>query len=151
MTKNKLTPILQLILAIVVVELVGFCSSLWPATLPVNTPCSTRRPCRRRARCSVRSGSCSTCSWALLFFWFYGPTQTTSLSVQPWGSLSFSCFLTFCGVFSFSAAAPSGWRPSSSCFWTRRSLPASSGLEKSPIWPRASWFPTSSGFCSPPI
>ena len=28
MTKNKLTPILQLILAIVVVELVGFCSSL---------------------------------------------------------------------------------------------------------------------------
>ena len=30
-------------------------------------------------------------------------------------------------------------------------IAASSGLEKSPIWPRASWFPTSSGFCSPPI
>ena len=28
MTKNKLIPILQLILAVVVVELVGFCSSL---------------------------------------------------------------------------------------------------------------------------
>ena len=121
MTKNKLIPVLQLILAIVVVELVAFAPHFWPVTSPANTPCSTRRPCPRPAQYSGLSGLCSTCSWASPFFWFYGPIRTTGSSVPLQGLFVHPAApQLFVEYPLFRRQAPSGWRPLSSCFWTRQ-------------------------------
>ncbi len=151
MTKNKLIPILQLILAVVVVELVGFCSSLLAGDIAGKYAMLNKAPLSP-------PGSVFGPVWIVLYllmgiaiFLVLRTNTDEKLKRSAAGLFVIQLLLNFLWSILFLAAAPSGWQPWLSCSWTRRSSPVLCGLKRSPLWLRASWCPTSSGFCSLPI
>ena len=148
MTKNKLIPILQLILAVVVVELVGFCSSLLAGDIAGKYAMLNKAPLSP-------PGSVFGPVWIVLYllmgiaiFLVLRTNTDEKLKRSAAGLFVIQLLLNFLWSILFFGGSSFWWL---SCSWTRRSSPVLCGLKRSPLWRRASWCPTSSGFCSLPI